>query len=322
MQPNAPRPGNLPDLARARRLRGASLARVATLALFWGSGFLWIKVALRGLSPTQILFVRLALGAAILVAILYARGERLPGDRRTWLHLTIAAVFGNVIPYLLFALAERDVDSSVAGMMNATTPLWTVVITALAGQGKRLSGGQVTGLMLGAVGTVLIFAPWNSGSQFTSWGALASLFAAFNYGVSFVYMGHFLAGRGVSSVALSAGQLLSASGIALLALPLFGGLTAPQWRADAVASVVILGVLGTGLAYALNYRIIADDGAVAASVVTYLLPVVAVVLGALVLDEALTAHAVIGVVVVIAGVAAARRKPRRQAAAASLTRPA
>ena len=111
---------------------------------------------------------------------------------------------------------------------------------------------------------------------------------------------------------LSAGQLIAASGLLVLATP-FGGFTAPTWRADAIAALLALGIIGTGVAYVINYRIISDDGPVLASTVTYLLPVVAVILGALVLAEPITLQLAAGVAIVLAGVALTRRrKPAEQ----------
>ncbi len=96
-------------------MRAGSLIRVATLALIWGSGFLWIKISLRGFTPVHLTWARLALGAAVLLAFLLARQTRLPSSRRLWLHLAGAALLGNAIPYLLFGIAEREVTSALAG---------------------------------------------------------------------------------------------------------------------------------------------------------------------------------------------------------------
>jgi drug/metabolite transporter (DMT)-like permease len=131
--------------------------------------------------------------------------------------------------------------------------------------------------------------------------------ASLCYAVSYVYMDRFLISRQLSPVTLAGAQLLAASGLAVLALPLVDGWKVPAWRADALLALIALGVLGTGIAYVLNYRIIADDGASAASLVTYLLPITAVVLGAVVLQEKPTTHAIIGVGIVLSGVALARR---------------
>ena len=120
-------------------------------------------------------------------------------------------------------------------------------------------------------------------------------------------MGRYLTNRGLPPLVLSAGQLIAAAGLLILATP-FGGLTAPTWRPDAIAALIVLGVIGTGVAYVINYRIITDDGPVLASTVTYLLPVVAVILGALVLAEPITLQLAAGVAIVLAGVALTRRR--------------
>jgi drug/metabolite transporter (DMT)-like permease len=99
-----------------------SVLRLALLAVLWGSGFLWIKLALRGFTPVQIVFVRLTLGALVLALLAFARGLRPPTSRTTWAHLFVAALVANAIPYTLFGIGERTVGSNVAGVINATTP--------------------------------------------------------------------------------------------------------------------------------------------------------------------------------------------------------
>ena len=242
-----------------------TLARLALLALFWGSSFVWIAIALRGFSPVQIVLIRLALGALVLVAILYARGLRLPGERRVWLHLIVAAVFGNAIPYTLFAVGEQHVSSSVAGVLNATTPLWTLIIAFTTGHERRISAPKLTGFVIGLAGTLLIFSPWESGSQIASAGGLACLGAAASYGISYVYMDRYLARRGLPPLVLSAGQLTAATAEMAIVLP-FAGLQAVHWRWDALAALAVLGVFATGLAYLLNYRLITDEGTIASTV--------------------------------------------------------
>lgn len=289
----------------------SSLARLALLALLWGSGFLWIKLALRGFSPTQIVLIRLTLGALVLAPIALARGMRFPTGRATWGHLFVAALVANAIPYTLFGVGERTVGSNVAGVINATTPLWTVLFAFLVGTDRTVSVKRGVGLALGFAGTVLIFTPWQSANDIASWGGVAILAASASYGISYVYMGKYLTHRGIPAIMLSASQLAAGAVLMMLALP-FGGLVAPHWRADAIGSVLILGVLGTGLAYVLNYRLIADEGPTVASTTTYLLPVVAVILGALVVHEAVTLPMIAGMIVVLAGVALVQhRAPSR-----------
>jgi drug/metabolite transporter (DMT)-like permease len=166
---------------------------------------------------------------------------------------------------------------------------------------------KLSGLVLGFAGTLLIFAPWEAE---LSWGALIILAAAICYAISFAYIGRFVSGRGVAPIALSASQIIAATGLTALALPV-GGLDAIQLHWDAALAVAVLGIFGTGFAFALNYRLITDVGPTNAATVAYLLPVVSVLLGALFLNEDLTPHVVAGMVVVLGGVAMTRvtRKP-------------
>ncbi|MEO3817329.1 DMT family transporter [Plantactinospora sp. B5E13] len=290
-------------------MRRGSVLRLGLLALLWGSGFLWIKLSLQGFAPVQIVLVRLVLGAAVLMPIALARGLRPPTDRRTWLHLAIAALVATVIPYTLVGYGERTVGSNVAGVLNATTPVWTVLIAFLAGTDRVTGLRRGLGIVLGSAGTVLIFSPWQSAGEIASWGGLACLVASASYGVSYVYQGRFLTNRGIPPIMLAACQLAVGAVLIGFAVPV-GGLTAPTWRTDAVVSLLVLGVLGTGVAYLLNYRLITDEGPTTASTTTYLLPVVAVVLGALVVNEPTTLPMLGGMLLVLAGVALARSNSR------------
>jgi len=273
---------------------------MVVLALLWGSGFLWIKLSLTGLSPVHLTVIRCALGALVLLAL--ARGQRLPRDRTTWRHLVVAAFFCNALPFALFAIGEQTVDSGVAGVLNATTPLWALLIGAKGG----LRPIRVAGLLVGFAGVLLIFAPWRT-AGLVSWGAVAILGAAASYAVAFAYMGRHLVGRG-GPMAISAAQMLAATGLSALALPLGG--PDPGLTVTAVVAVVVLGVFGTGMTFFLNFRIIADEGATSAATVGYLLPVVSVALGAAVLGEELSARIVAGMVVVLVGVALAQSRVR------------
>ncbi|WP_133907732.1 DMT family transporter [Actinophytocola oryzae] len=277
------------------------------LALFWGSSFLWIKLGLASFTPIQMTFARVVLGAAVLVVLCYAGRNRLPRDRRLWGHMLVAAVIGNVIPFTLFAVGERTVDSGVAGVLNATTPLWVLLIAIVLRTERGLSTTKIAGLVLGFVGTLLIFSPWEV--SFASWDAMAILFAAICYAVSFAYIGRFISGRGVAPIALSASQITAAAALMAVTLP-FSGFPAVHLHWGAAIAVTILGVFGTGFAFALNYRIITDEGPTNAATVGYLLPVVSVLLGALFLDESLSPHVVAGMVVVLGGVALTRVRRR------------
>lgn len=290
----------------------ATTVRLALLALIWGSSFLWIKLALRGLSPVEVTLARLVLGSAVLFALVAAQRGSVPRSPTLWVHIAVAALFGNAAPYLLFALGEQSVNSSTAGMLNATTPLWTIVFALATRHQRSTSLRQAAGLVVGFGGSLLIFSPWK-GSGFGSAGAIECLAASASYGISFVYMDRFLARRGISPVTLSACQLLAASVLLAVTLSVTGA-PSPRLDVSVVASIAILGLIGTGIAYVLNYQIIASEGATVASTVTYLLPVVAIVLGVLVLSEHITFLIVAGIVLILAGVALTRNRTKRTTA--------
>jgi drug/metabolite transporter (DMT)-like permease len=292
----------------------SALPRIALLALIWGSAFLWIKLADRSFPPVEITLARLALGAAVLYVIVIARREQIPRALGMWAHIAVAALFANAVPYLLFAIAEQTVSSSTAGIINATTPLWTVVLALAVRHQKTLTRWQAIGLIVGFIGAVLIFSPWNTAFGLTSAGGLECLAASISYAISYIYMDRFLARRGLSSVMLSACQLLIAAAMLAIALAITRVGT-PHFTAASVASIAVLGIIGTGFAYVLNYQIITSEGATVASTVTYLLPVVAIVLGVLVLNETITVLILVGIALVLAGVALTRRRAARPAEA-------
>lgn len=219
-----------------------------------------------------------------------------------------SALFANAAPYLLFALAEQTVSSSTAGIINATTPLWTAILALAVRHQKSVTRWQTAGLIAGFAGAVLIFSPWRTASELFSARGLECLAASVSYAVSYIYMDRFLARRGISAIVLSACQL-AATAIMLAIVLGITGVRTPHGTAVDVAAIAVLGIIGTGFAYVLNYQIITSDGATAASMVTYLLPVVAIVLGVLVLNEHTTATMLGGIALVLLGVALTRRQP-------------
>ena len=301
------RPAALSGGRPRQELSRGALPRIALLALIWGSGFLWIKLADRGFSAIEVTLSRLVLGAAVLLVIMLVRRDQVPRSPRLWATIAIAALFANAVPYLLFAVAEQSVASSTAGIINATTPLWTALLALAVRHQRSATWWQVTGLVVGFAGAVLIFTPWQTAAELLSAGGLECLAASVSYAVSFVYMDRFLARRGVGAIVLSACQLAAAA-VMLAIVLVISGVSTPHVTAGSVAALAVLGILGTGLAYVLNYQIITSEGATVASTVTYLLPVVAIVLGVLVLDETVTATMIAGIALVLAGIALTRRR--------------
>ncbi|MGW6393916.1 DMT family transporter [Streptomyces sp. NPDC055103] len=290
-------------------------ARMGVLALLWGSTFLWIELALRALSPLQVTVVRCLLGAGTLLALCLVTRRRLPRGRAVWGHVFVAAFWCNALPFALFSLGQQTVGSGLAGVLNATTPLWSLLLGLALGTERGPRPVRVGGLLLGFAGVVVIFAPWQGAGRI-GWGALAIVAAAASYAIGFAYMGRHLVGRGLATLSLSSAQLVAATVLTGLGLPLGGGPPADIDPAGLIA-VVILGIFATGITFHLTYRIIADEGATNAATVGYLLPVVSLVLGFAVLDEPFSPRAVAGMVIVLTGVSMTRR--RKPSAATSLS---
>src|SRR6266536_1967209 len=287
---------------RTRHIRRSSLLRLGALALLWGSGFLLIKIALEGISPTQIVLGRLGAAAVVMLPVLAVGGQRLPRHLTPWAHLAAMAIITNIAPYFLFAWGEQRITSSLAGVLNATTPMFTLLL-AVSTRTERPSLFRLLGLALGFAGVVVLAAPWQDaglGGSFLGIGA--ALLPSACYAAGYVYARRFLTGRALPALVLSTGQVLAGSLLLGAAAPVVA-VESITLTPSVLASVLTLGVLGTGIAYVLNYRLIEDEGATAASTVTYLLPIVAVALGVVVLGEAATWNLLAGTAIILFGVA-------------------
>ena len=282
-----------------------SAARLGLLALIWGSSFLLIKFALEGVTPPQLVLGRLIAGAVVLLVIVKVTGGALPRERAVWGHLALMSVVANIIPFFLFAWGEQRVTSGMAGILNGTTPLFTLAVAMAALSDERWSPQRIGGLLLGFVGVVVVVAPWNAdGAVNAVSGQIACLGAAACYGVGFVYARRFLSYRGLPPLSLSAAQLSLAAVLLAVTSPLT--MRGAVDLTPAVAgSVLALGAVGTGLAYLLFYRLIGDIGAMSSSLVTYLIPVVAVFLGVVVQDDPLTWNVFVGAAIVVVSAAIA-----------------
>ena len=270
---------------------------------------MFIKEGLRAFAPMQITLGRVAIGAAVLAAVLLARRERLPRGRRTWAHLSVAAVLNNVIPFSLFGYAEQRIPSGLAGICNASAPLFAAVVALAMLPDERLSPRRAAGLATGFVGVFVVLGAWPGLNGHDLTGTLMALGGGLCYGIGFPYTRRFLTGTGFSSLSLAAGQLLCGTVVLAVITPV---LTSAPTRspATAVCCVVLLGALGTGLAYLLNYGIISAAGATIATTVAYVLPLVSVLAGIVVLGERLTWNEPVGAAIVVAGAALTQARPR------------
>ncbi|MEV4758854.1 DMT family transporter [Micromonospora sp. NPDC049559] len=291
------------------------------LALIWGASFLFIKIGVRELHPFYVTLGRVAAGAITLLIALAVLRQRLPRDPRLWLHMIVVAGIGTVIPFTLFGYGEQRVSSMLAGIWNATTPLMVLPLSVLAFRTERMTGRKAAGFGLGFLGVLVVLGVWRGVGGVELTGQLMCLGAAFCYGLVIPYQKRFVAGRPESGLALSAAQLVVGTAQLAIVAPLVAGAPPAPTRLslDVIASVLALGALGTGIAFVINMRNIRIAGASTASMVTYLVPVFAVVFGALALDERLAWYQPVGAVIVLAGVAVsqglvpARRRPDRAA---------
>ncbi len=294
-----------PDRAEARTDLGRWLPSYLALAGIWGTSFLFIKVGVRELHPLWLTFGRVAAGTLTLLVVLAVLRHRLPRDPVLWAHLSVVATLGVTLPFTLFGFGEQRVSSVLAGIWNAATPLVALPLAVLVFRTERMTWRRAAGIAIGFAGVLVVLGVWRGvgGAQLT--GQLMCFGAAMCYAVAIPYQKRFVTGRTGSGVSLAAAQLLIALAQLAVAAPLLAG--APPAPAalsgQVVLCVLALGVLGTGVAFVLNFRVIRIAGASTSASVTYLMPVVATVVGVLVLREHLVWNQPAGAAIVLTGVA-------------------
>jgi len=284
--------------------QGRVTAQFVLLALVWGASFLLIKVGDGGLSPAQVVLARLGFGAVALGIVIAVTRQPLPRDARVWGHLAVLAVVLCVAPFLLFAMAEQQVSSGLASVLNATTPLMTMLVTVLALPEEKLNLGRVIGLLLGFLGVVTLIGPWQGGGAHSLLAELACLGATLCYGIGFSYLRRFITPRGLPARSVAFGQVLIGALIMVVAIPWIRT-PAPHLTVSIVLAMAVLGAVGTGIAYVWNTNVVTAWGAVNGAAVTYLTPVVGVLLGVVLLREPLRWNEPLGAVLVVLGVLAA-----------------
>lgn len=287
---------------------GSVGAQFVALAVLWGASYLFMKVSLEGLSPAQVMLGRLALGGLFLAGVMAVTGRRWPRGARTWGALAAISVFLCVAPFSLYAWAGERIPSGLSSIYNATTPIAALLVSLVVLPDERLTRARVRGLLLAFLGVGVVAAPWNAlgtsdGGAGASFPAqLACLGANLCYGIGFVLSRRLLRGTGHDAVTVAAGQVAAATAVGLVVAPFIGGFEPVHVTAPVLGGILVLGTAGTGLAYILNTRIIAAWGATTAATVTYLTPVVGVVLGVLVLGETVHWHEPAGAVLVVLGI--------------------
>ena len=292
-------------------MRKSWLPAYLALGLVWGCSFIFIKLGLEFLTPYGVAFVRCALGAITLLIVVKLMKIDLPKEKSTWYKLWIVAMLLNVVPGILFAYAELHVTSVLAGIINATTPLATLIVMLIAFREEKLKAEQVYGLIIGGLGVMVVLGIWQGIGDNQLTGVIALLIAVTCYGISFPYSKRNIIPLGLKPEAAATTQLIMAA-ITLLPFYLYDGISQDNYRPANIFAMLALGILGSGFAYIWNFSIIAAAGSSIASSVTYLTPIVAVFVGWLFLGEVIVWHEPVGALLVILGAAVSQGRFNRR----------
>jgi drug/metabolite transporter (DMT)-like permease len=278
-------------------------------AVFWGSSFLFIHEAIKSFTPSQVAFGRVVVGALVLGGMLLAQRRRPRFSWREIGYVALVALLLSVVPFILIPIAQEHITSILASLLNATTPLWTALFVALLIPREKASRLQVIGLVIGAFGIAVLLGAWNV-SELPVLGAVLMLAATACYGLGSTMSRLFLSSVKETPTGLSAAQMgLSALMLAPIAL-----ITTPDAQptihGTAVWALLALGLFGTSFAYVLFYQVVRIAGATTAASTTYVVPIVATLLGIVVLKESLYWYEPVGAAIVLGGVWLAQRKPK------------
>ncbi|MGV9504018.1 DMT family transporter [Streptomyces tendae] len=283
--------------------------RFGFLSLVWGFSFLFMKVGTESFAPFQVTLGRLAFGTAVVAAAMAVKRERLPRGAWTWVHLTVAGFLLNALPFSLFAFSELTIPSSLAGICNATSPLWGMALSLVALSEDRPTRRRVAGLGIGFLGVLTVLGVWQGFHGLDVTGTALALLASFSYPVGWIYVRRTLAGSSHSHLSLTGAQLALATLQLAVVTPLFTSVPT-SFPVLPLLAVAALGVLGTGLAFLIQYDLVAEVGPTTAQMVTYFTPVIATAAGVALLGESLSWSTPVGAAVVLAGAALTQSRPR------------
>ena len=277
------------------------------LGIVWGCSFIFIKLGLEFLTPIGVAFGRVSLGAITLILWARFRGIDLPKGRAIWFHLWVVSLLLNVIPGYLFAVAETEVTSILAGIINAVTPLMTLLAIMVAFRDDKPKSYQVLGLLIGFIGVLTVLGAWQGLGDNPPEAVIALLFAVACYGVSFPYSRKYVLPKKIKAESLAAGQL-TLGALTLLPVYLIEGVTTSNYELGPVLAMLTLGILGSGFAYIWNFKIMEAAGSAVASTVTYVTPVIAVIVGIIFLGEGVTWYEPVGGAIVLLGAAISQQR--------------
>jgi drug/metabolite transporter (DMT)-like permease len=272
------------------------------LGVVWGCSFIFIKLGLEFLTPFGVAFGRCALGSLTLLAWAKYKGITFPESKRVLFHLWVISLLLNVIPGVFFALAETEVTSILAGIINAVTPLMTLLAIMVVTRNEKPKLHQVVGILIGFVGVLTVLGAWKGLGDNPLWAILILLAAVTCYGFSFPYSRRFVLPHNLAPESIAAGQV-TLGAITLFPFYLFDGIAKDEYRPAPMLAMIALGVFGSGFAYIWNFKVMALAGSAIASSVTYLTPVVAVIVGVIFLQETIYWHEPVGALIVLMGAA-------------------
>ena len=275
---------------------------IVTLAAIWGSSFLFGRILMLEWPPFTVVFLRVALAAITLWAFLVMTGRKMPTNRHLLFGILVMGIINNVIPFSLILIGQQEIGSSLASVVNAMTPIWTLIIANSLTSDEKFSGNKVIGIFLGFIGvTVLIGSDLIAGLHASAWAQAAVLGATISYGFAGVFGKRF---REMDPISIATGQL-TASSLVMLPIMIFTeGFFRIGWpNTELAISMIGLAVVCTAFAYVLFFTVLASAGATNVSLVTFLVPVSAIVLGNLWLGEALTTANLLGMCLILAGLA-------------------
>ncbi len=280
------------------------------LASCWGPSFLFIKIAVEEIDPLMLAASRIGIGALVINVFLLVKGERLPLTFAFWKKILVAGFFAQGLPFVLINWGEQYIDSSLASLMNGMVPLFTIVFAQFVLQDERMTVSKTLGVVIGFLGLVILVYPdLKEGVTANTYGILAIAFASVSYGIGLVYIRRHL--TKVPSFQAPAAQLLSIT-IYLLPIALWMG---PSFNISDISSaslwsVTILGVFGTAIAFILYFKLIERTSAGYVSMVTYLMPIYGVILGAVFLNEKITSWMILGAALIFGGISVINRKKK------------
>ena len=279
------------------------------LTAFWGSSFAFTQIALASFPPAVLVFGRVTIAALVMFVFMRSAGVRLPRSAREWIPMAITAVFGNLLPFHLIAWAQQHIDSSTAAILMAMNPLFVLTLAHFLLPGARLTLSRIAGFAVGFVGVLLVVGPGHGddlGSNVTLAGSIAAVGAALSYAINSVYARRI---GPINPLQLSAGMLIASTLVSLPAATLDLSAVVNVTPITA-AAIAFLGLLSTGLASVLYFRLIQGPGPAFLSLISYLVPAWGIVVGILFLGETVTVAGGVGMALILCGIACSELAPR------------